>query len=331
MSKGDSVTSLTELGHRRIQLFRAIAGRLLPSLRYLFATEVHAYAFSIAANAYLSFFPFTLLLLTLCRRWLRWESAYRVILELLRIHLPAGAESIIRNLSQLAQARPRLQLISVVVLFFTSSGVFLPLEVALNQVWGIRRNRSFLKNQAMSFFLAVTTGLIAFLSILLSTAAQWVLTLTLGRILSRGLVAAVSRVVMETLSVPLAVSICFVIYFLLPNGPVPVIRVLPAAMISGVFTEVAKIIYMQTLPLFRFREVYGPFAVSATLLFWAYGAALILLFGAHFCAHGSFVPRGAGECSSDPASSFPNGDDRRFCQKFYESGVRDCERWRDQR
>jgi YihY family inner membrane protein len=288
------VTSSTEFAHSRIEPLKGIGGRLLPSLRYLSATEVHAYAFSIAANAYLSFFPFTLLLLTVCRRWLRWESAYRVILELLRIHLPAGADSIIRNLSQLVQARPRLQLISVVVLFFTSSGIFLPLEVALNQVWSIRRNRSFLKNQAMSFFLAVTTGFMAFLSILLSTAAQWVLTLTLGWIPSRGVVAAISRGVMETISVPLAVSICFVIYFFLPNGPVPVNQVLPAAMIGGVMTEVGKLIYMQTLPLFRFREVYGPFAISATLLFWAYGAALILLFGAHLCAHGSGIPAEAG-------------------------------------
>ena len=288
------MTNLTELAQSRIELLKGIGGRLLPSLRYLLATEVHAYAFSIAANVYLSFFPFTLLLLTVCRRWLRWESAYRMILELLRIHLPAGADSIIRNLSQLAQARPRLQLISLVVLFFTSSGVFLPLEVALNQVWSIRRNRSLLKNQAMSFFLAVTTGLMAFLSILLSTAAQWVLTFTLGWMPAPRLVSAVSRVVMETLSVPLAVAICFVIYFFLPNGRVPVNQVLPAAMIGGVLTEVGKLIYMQTLRLFRFREVYGPFAISATLLFWAYGAAMILLFGAHLCAHDSGTSAGAG-------------------------------------
>jgi YihY family inner membrane protein len=288
------VTSLTELAPSRIELLKGTGGRLLPSLRYLSATEVHVYAFSIAANVYLSFFPFTLLLLTVCRRWLRWESAYNEILYLLQIHLPVGADSIIRNLSQLAQARPRLQLISVVVLFFTSSGVFLPLEVALNQVWSIQRNRSFLRNQAMSFFLAVTAGLMAFLSILLSTAAQWVLTFTFGWIPAPRLVATVSRVLMETLSVPLAVSICFVIYFFLPNGWVPVSQVLPAAMIGGVLTEVGKLIYMLTLPLFRFREVYGPFFVSATLLFWAYGAALILLFGAHLSAHGFGIPAKAG-------------------------------------
>jgi YihY family inner membrane protein len=213
-----------------------------------------------------------------------------VILELLGIHLPVGADSIIRNLTQLAQGRPRLQLISVVMLFFTSSGVFLPLEVALNHVWGIRRNRNFLKNQATSFFLAVATGLMVLLSILLSTAAQWALTFTLGWIPSPVVVKAVSRVVMETFSVPLAVSICFVIYFFLPNGRVPVDRVLPAALVGGVLTEIGKLIYIQTLPLFRFREVYGPYAISATLLLWAYGAALILLFGAHLCAHGSRIP-----------------------------------------
>jgi YihY family inner membrane protein len=260
----------------------------------VFATEVHAYAFSIAANVYLSFFPFTLLLLTVCLRWLHWRGAYRVILELLRIHLPVGAESIVRNLAALAQGRPRLQLISVVMLFFTSSGVFLPLEVALNNVWGIRRNRSFLKNQAMSFFLAVATGLLAFLSILLSTVAQWVLTLTLGWIPSRFVATAISRGVMEMFSIPVAVSICFVIYFFLPNGRVPGDQVLLAAMTGGVLTEVGKLIYVQTLPLFRFREVYGPYFISATLLFWAYGAALILLFGAHLCAHGSGTPGEAG-------------------------------------
>jgi YihY family inner membrane protein len=289
LPKGDLVTGLTERSQSRSELFKEIRGRLVLSLRYLFATEVHAYAFSIAANAYLSFFPFTLLLLTVCRRWLHWESAYRVILELLRIHLPAGADSIIRNLTQLVQGRPRLQLISVAMLFFTSSGVFLPLEIALNNVWGIQRNRSFLKNQAMSFFLAVATGLMAFLSILLSTAAQWVLTFTLGWIPSRGVAAAISRGVMEMISVPFAVSIFFVIYFFLPNGRVPVSRVLPAAMIGGVLTELGKLIYTQTLPLFRFREVYGPFAISADLLLWAYGAALILLFGAHLFAQGSGI------------------------------------------
>src|SRR5581483_3445317 len=39
----------------------------VPALQYLLRTEVHTYAFSVAANAILSFFPFIVLLLTVTR------------------------------------------------------------------------------------------------------------------------------------------------------------------------------------------------------------------------------------------------------------------------
>ena len=282
-------SKLAESGRAGLARSR-VANLLLPSLRYIFATEVHAYAFSIAANAYLSFFPFTLILLAVCRRWLHWEGAYQVVLQTLRIHLPTGAESVIRNLSVLVQGRPRLQLMSFFMLFFTSSGVFLPLEIALNKVWGFHRNRSFLKNQAVSFVLALVSGGLALSYVFAARGLQWMITSALGWIPSQDLVARISQSVLEIGSIPLAVSIYFLIYYVLPNGPVPIIRVLPAALVAGVVTEVGKFLYILTLPLFRFREVYGPFALSVTLLFWAYMGALILLFGAHLSAR-SFVQR----------------------------------------
>ncbi|MFB3923386.1 MAG: YihY/virulence factor BrkB family protein [Terriglobia bacterium] len=254
---------------------------LLPSLQYLFSTEVHAYAFSIAANAYLSFFPFCLMLLTVCRRWLHWEGAYKIILELLRVRLPAGTESVIRNLDVLVQARPRLQVMSLLMLFFTTAGVFLPLEVALNKVWKIERNRSFLRNQAVSFALAVMTGILALFWVLLATTAQWFLTFLLNWMPAPGVLRGASRGLLEVVSIPFAISIFYAIYSFLPNAKLPTRRVLPAAALTGVLTIGASFIYVLTLPLFRFREVYGPFALSVTLLFWAYVGALILLFGAH--------------------------------------------------
>lgn len=269
----------------------------LSSLHYLFETEVHAYAFSIAANAYLSFFPFSFILLAICRRWLHWENAYLMVIQLLQVHLPVGGESIVRNLVAVVQGRTRLQLMSVLMLFFTTSGVFLPLEIALNKVWGFRRNRSFLKNQAVSFSLAVVSGVLALSFILAITPTQAGINFLVGWIPSRRLLAAVSQTVLELASVPLVAAIYFMIYYFLPNGKVPIARVLPAAIAAGLLTEFGKLIYFVTLPLFRFREIYGPFALSVTLLFWAYVGAMILLFGAHLSAH-SFVPRDAAETVS---------------------------------
>jgi YihY family inner membrane protein len=167
------------------------------------------------------------------------------------------------------------------MLCFTTAGVFLPLEVALNKVWGIERNRSFIRNQAISFALAVVTGLLALFWILLATTAQWLLSFLLDWVPSPGFLRVASRGLLEVVSIPFAVSIFFAIYYFLPNGKVPIRRVLPTAALTGVLTILASFVYVLTLPLFRFREVYGPFALSVTLLFWAYVGALILLFGAH--------------------------------------------------
>ena len=95
-----------------------------------------------------------------------------------------------------------------------------------------------------------------------------------------------SRALLVIASVPLVVTIYFLIYYLLPNGKVPVSRVLPASIAAGILTEAGSAVYSLTHPMVHFREVYGPFALSVTLLFWAYAGAMILLFGAHLSAHG---------------------------------------------
>lgn len=263
-----------------------LANVILSGVRYLFETEVHAYAFSIAANAYLSFFPFNLILLAICQRWLHWQSAYLMVLQLLRVHLPSGSESLIRNLVAVVEGRPRLQLVSVFMLLFTSSGVFLPLEIALNKVWGFRHNRSFLRNQGMSFALALASGMLALAFVLAITPMQAAIAFSMGRIPFPSILTTVTRIVLEVASMPFMALIYLLIYYFLPNGDVPIARVLPAALATGILTEVGTVIYSLTLPMFRFREVYGPFALSVTLLFWAYAGAMMLLFGAHLSAHG---------------------------------------------
>jgi YihY family inner membrane protein len=117
----------------------------------------------------------------------------------------------------------------------------------------------------------------------------------------------VSHGVLEVASVPFVVLIYFMIYYVLPNGKVPVARVLPAAIATGILTEVGESIYSLTLPMFRFREVYGPLVSSVTLLFWAYVGAMILLFGAHLSAHG-FILNEDMKVTPAPNSVFPEGE-----------------------
>src|SRR6478672_12339108 len=86
------------------------------TVKYLLHTEVHTFAFSVAANAILSFFPFVLLLMNLVLRVFHSRDMYDVIVELLRDYLPAGQEFVIRNLTAMSSARNRAQVFSFVIL-----------------------------------------------------------------------------------------------------------------------------------------------------------------------------------------------------------------------
>ena len=144
------------------------SGLVLSTIKYLMRTEVHTFAFSVAANAILSFFPFVVLLMTVIRRVFHSRVMYEVVLQLLRDYLPAGQDFVIRNLNSMVNSRQRVQFVSLIILLVTSSGVFLPLEVALNRIWRFPDNRSYLGNQVISLGLAFACGVLALLSIALT-------------------------------------------------------------------------------------------------------------------------------------------------------------------
>jgi len=258
-------------------------GLILSTVRYLMRTEVHTFAFSVAANAILSFFPFVLLLMTLIRRVFHSPVMYEVVLQLLRDYLPAGQDFVIRNLNSLVGARHQAQLASLAILLITSTGIFLPLEVALNRIWGFQENRSYLGNQLISLGLAFWCGLLALLSIGMTAGNVALMEFVLhghGTIIVR----MVGFLMMKVFAIGASIAIFFLIYWILPNGKVPARAVLPTAIIMGVLFEALKYGYILALPRLNFAEVYGPFSLSVSLMFWAFLSGLLLLTGAHLSA-----------------------------------------------
>lgn len=258
-------------------------GLLASTVRYLLLTEVHTFAFSVAANAVLSFFPFMLLLLTLIRRVFHSRVMYDVVVNLLRDYVPLGQDFVIRNLNALVEARQRAQVFSLVMLLITSTGVFLPLEVALNRIWGFRNNRSYLRNQLVSLGLTFASGLLALLSIYL-TAGN--VTFLRSALHGHGawFIQTVAFITMKAFAIAASIAIFFLIYWLLPNGKVPASAVLPTAILMGLWSEILKYFYIYALPWLNFAEVYGPFAISVSLMFWAFLTGMLLLTGAHLSA-----------------------------------------------
>jgi YihY family inner membrane protein len=268
---------------------RRLTARLLPTLKYVWQTEVHTYAFSVACNAILAFFPFVVLLLTIIRRVFHSNAMYDVVIELMKMYLPSNQGFITKNLDIMAHAHRGTQIFSLIMLLVTSSGVFLPLEVALNQIWGFKKNRSYIGNQIISLSLAFASGVLALISIALTASNQVFLGTLFGRIGSRfwpvqTAIDFAEMLVMKFFAIVASIAIFFLIYWLLPNGKVRARAVLPAAILSGIVMEIAKYIYIRCLPLLDFQAVYGPFYVSVTLMFWAFVCGLLMLGGAYLSA-----------------------------------------------
>jgi YihY family inner membrane protein len=270
-----------------------LSRRGFPTLLYLTKTEAHTYAFSVAANAILSFFPFMVLLMWLIRNVFHSPTMFNVIVDLLKDHLPAGQDFVIHNLTVLVKARQSVKMASLVILLVTSTGVFVPLEVAFNQIWGFAKNRSYLGNQVISLLLAFASGILALASVGLAAGNELALTFVM-----RGneniVFRAVMFVTLKIFATAASIAIFFLIYWLLPNGKVKAKSVMPAAVAMGVLWEVGKYLYIKTLPWLNFQEVYGQtFSVSVALMFWAFISGLMLLAGAHlssdFTSNGSEI------------------------------------------
>jgi YihY family inner membrane protein len=283
---------------------RMVRTRGISTLHYLTKTEVHTFAFSVAANAILSFFPFVVVLLWLVRNVFHSQTMGDVVLQLLRDHLPVSQDFVVRNLDALVRTRRGAKLASIVMLLITSTGVFVPLEVAFNQIWGFAKNRSYLGNQAISLGLAFACGILAVLSVGLGAGNQLMLTFMMMGRSDFVLFKVASWVVLKVLALLTSIAIFFLIYWLLPNGKIQASSVLPAAVAMGVLWELSKYAYMQALPWLNFQDVYGPFSISVTLMFWAFISGLMLLAGAHLAYEAS--PHSLAARNRDLPATTPN-------------------------
>ncbi len=252
--------------------------------KYLTQTEVHTYAFSVAANAILSIFPFIVMLFTLARSIFHSPKMVDTIGGMLHDVLPSNQDFVVRNMSLLAHPRGSVQLASVVTLLISSTGVFLPLEVALNRVWGVKKNRSYVMNQAVSLGVALAIGLLAMACVVLATMQTGILDVLFFGHTDNMVYAFIHRMFLQIAVAVLGVGMFFIIYWVLPNRRLPMRAVLPTAVVMGLTWDLGRLIYILVLPHLDLHSVYGPFEVSVGLMIWAFLTGLLLLAGAQYSA-----------------------------------------------
>jgi len=258
-------------------------------IRYLLDSEVHTFAFSVAANAILSFIPFIVLLYTLSQRVFHSQMMVGVVNDMVNYFLPSNQNFVARNLAFVA-SRQGVQFLSLIMILVACTGIFLPLEVALNQAWGVTKSRNYLHNQVIAFGLAILMVALGMGSILLNAAARGVLTLLFVHNTNIKFIDLVlhftyqgtSFILLAATTGAASIVFFFSIYWLLPNRKVPWRHVLSTSIYAGVIWLTAKYIFEAVLPHMHLDNLYGQFYVSVGLLLWAYISGLILFAGAQF-------------------------------------------------
>jgi YihY family inner membrane protein len=273
---------------------------------YMIKTEVHTYAFSVAANVILALFPFIVLMVTLANRVPGSGAMIEVLKELMATLLPTGQDMVWRNVLVFAHPHKGSQVFSLFMLLVTTTGVFLPLEVALNEVWGVKKNRNYLMNQIVSLGLAGAVGVLVMASVALTalqhTLVTWLFFGHTDNMFFRFFFNFVGGTLLRICAVAASCLLFFLIYWILPNRKIPARAVLPTALVVGVLWEIAKYLYVLALPRLDFASVYGPFKTTVGLMMWAFLSGLLLLAGAHFSAS-RYALRQAREADAESEGS----------------------------
>jgi membrane protein len=251
-------------------------------IAYILDSEVHTFAFSVAANAILSFIPFIVLLYTLSGTVFHSAAMVKAVSEMVNYFLPTTAKAgyLTYNLEKIVPHS--VQALSLIMILVSCTGIFLPLEVALNQAWGVTKSRNYLFNQLVAFGLALLMVALALVSIVVNAGAQGILTFVFFHHVDNIFYQGISYAWLSVSTGVASILFFFSIYWILPNRKVPWRPVLRTSIVTGIVWLLAKIVFVQVLPHLDLGALYGPFYVSVGLIFWGYVSGLILFAGAQF-------------------------------------------------
>jgi len=280
--------------HFPARMWRALA----PTFRYWMDTEVHVYAFSISAGILLSFFPFLIVMLSLWRYVFKWRAGVNAVYFALDDYFPdVFGHFLRRNFEATIESHGQVQVLSLLLLFFTATGIFEPLEVALNRAWKCSGNRSYIKNQLVGLGLIFACGGLMLLSTMFTAFNNRVLQQAEGTSVAR-VANFVGLIAFKVAAIPMLMLMLFLIYWLLPNCKIRPSRIAPAAIVVGFLLEILKYINLLTWPYLRAKlsVEYGPFYYTVTIILWGFLASMVVLAGAewtarHHQADAALVPR----------------------------------------
>jgi len=244
------------------------------------------HAASIAYYALLSLFPFLLLVISLLGSVTADESDRQAVLGFVFRYFPTQLDFVTNQLDAFRAARLQLGVGGLLALVWGSLGVFGAVTSAVNEAWGVEKQRSFLKHRLVSFLMLVAAGGVMMIALMIVSLVEVAERSRFGAIVASIRQLHILEVVgfqyVGTLLVIVAVGLVF--YFI-PNAKTRFRDVWVGAILTGALWRFAFDGFSWYLGRnMGMRMIHGSVAAILGFLLWIYVSSIILMYGVEFTA-----------------------------------------------
>lgn len=244
------------------------------------------HAASIAYYALLSLFPFLLLVISLFGTVTADENDRASVLNFVFRYFPTQLDFVTSQLDAFRGQRVQLGVAGGLALIWGSLGVFGAVTSAVNQAWGVEKQRSFWKHRLVSFLMLVAAGGVMMLALLLVSLIQVAQATWFGSMLaSYQWLANLQSFAFRNLTISLLVIGLGLVFYFIPNAKIRFRDVWVGAVLTGILWHLAFQGFAWYIRVNAgLKMIHGSVGAVIVFLLWVYTSSVILMYGVNFTA-----------------------------------------------
>lgn len=244
------------------------------------------HAAAIAYYALLSLFPFLLLVISILGSIAADEEDRLAVLTFVFRYFPTQFEFVNTQLEAFRQTRLELGVVGGLALIWASLGVFGAITNAVNEAWGVEKQRSFLKHRMVSFLMLVASGGVLIVALLLVSAVEVAQASWFGVMLARfEWLQALQTLTLTYSATILLILAVGLLYYFIPNAKTRFRDVWVGAVLTGVLWRLALEGFSWYIGRGgQLNLIHGSIAAVVVFLLWIYVSSVILMYGVEFTA-----------------------------------------------
>ncbi len=237
--------------------------------------DIFTLAAAVAFYAFLSIFPFLIMLLYVSSLFLKESATVEKIKIYLRLFPPSVIDTVIANLENILSSGQVLSVISFFFLIYFAFNVFSHLEGAVNKIFVMEKTAKGWKSTLMSFSFFLLTSFVLLVSFL-AGSTFFIIAAQVGRIplISSYVFILLVHVGVETLFLGLS-------YKILSRRKIAFKSVIIGGFVAAIVWEILKHIFgVYVVRIKLYSVIYGSIGSLILLMLWLYYSILVYFLGA---------------------------------------------------